>query len=50
LAPGASGEPDLEIPAEGLIRLVYGRLDPDHTPPIGGSADLDALRRVFPGP
>jgi uncharacterized protein (TIGR03083 family) len=26
------GEPDLSMPAESLIRLVYGRLDPDHTP------------------
>jgi uncharacterized protein (TIGR03083 family) len=42
--------PDLEIPAEGLIRLVYGRLDPGHTPPTGGSANLDELRQVFPGP
>jgi uncharacterized protein (TIGR03083 family) len=42
--------PDLELPAEALIRLVYGRLDPDHTPPIDGShADLDELRRAFPG-
>jgi uncharacterized protein (TIGR03083 family) len=51
LEGGASVDgPDLEIPAEGLIRLVYGRLDPAHTPPTGGSADLDALRQVFPGP
>jgi uncharacterized protein (TIGR03083 family) len=42
--------PDLEIPAEGFIRLIYGRLDPDHTPPTAGPADLDALRQVFPGP
>ena len=43
-------EPDLEIPAEALVRLVYGRMDPDHTPPTRGPADLDELRRVFPGP
>ena len=42
-------EPDLELPAEALIRLVYGRLDPDHTPPVRGGADLDELRRAFPG-
>lgn len=42
-------EPDLEIPAEAFVRLVYGRLDPDHTPSVGGSADLDELRRAFPG-
>jgi uncharacterized protein (TIGR03083 family) len=42
--------PDLELPAEALIRLVYGRLDPDHTPTVEGSEDdLDELRRAFPG-
>jgi len=41
--------PDLELPAESFIRLVYGRLDPGHTPPVRGSADLGELRRVFPG-
>ena len=41
--------PDLELPAEALIRLVYGRLDPAPTPPIAESAELDALRRVFTG-
>jgi uncharacterized protein (TIGR03083 family) len=44
------GEPDLEIPAEAFVRLVYGRMDPDHTPPVQGPADLDELRQVFPGP
>jgi uncharacterized protein (TIGR03083 family) len=44
------GAPDLELSADGLIRLVYGRLDPDHTPTVRGSeADLDELRRAFPG-
>ena len=42
-------EPDLEIPTEAFIRLVYGRLDPEHTPPTRGPADLDELRRAFPG-
>ena len=43
-------EPDLEIPAEAFIRLVYGRLDPEHTPPTRGPADLDELRHAcFPG-
>jgi len=41
--------PDLVLPTEALVRLVYGRLDPDHTPPVGGTADLDELRAVFPG-
>jgi uncharacterized protein (TIGR03083 family) len=49
---GASGQrPDLELPAEAFCRLVYGRLDPDHTPPSSGDAALlDSLRAVFPGP
>jgi uncharacterized protein (TIGR03083 family) len=42
-------DPDLVLPAEALIRLVYGRLDPNHTPPVGGTADLEELRLVFPG-
>jgi uncharacterized protein (TIGR03083 family) len=40
---------DLELPAEALVRLVYGRLDPAHTPPVRGDIDLDELRRAFPG-
>jgi uncharacterized protein (TIGR03083 family) len=41
---------DLELPAEALIRLVYGRLDADHTPALkGADEDLDELRRAFPG-
>lgn len=49
--PSAStGAPDVELTAEALIRLVYGRLDTDHTPPFAGSdTDLDELRRAFPG-
>jgi uncharacterized protein (TIGR03083 family) len=41
--------PNLVIPAEAFIRLVYGRLDAAHTPPVRGDADLDELRRAFPG-
>jgi hypothetical protein len=38
------------LPAEAFVRLVYGRLDPDHTPPVEtGGDELDALRKVFPG-
>jgi hypothetical protein len=39
------------LPAEALIRLVYGRLDAAHTPPSVRveNIDLDALRRAFPG-
>ena len=46
------GYPTVTMPAEALIRLVYGRLDPDTRPPtsFGDAAVLDALRAVFPGP
>jgi uncharacterized protein (TIGR03083 family) len=48
---GSDGDaPRLTLPAEALIRLVYGRLDPDHTPATeAAGVDLDALRQVFPG-
>jgi hypothetical protein len=42
--------PDLELPADALIRLVFGRLDPDHSPATAAEAPyLDELRQVFPG-
>ncbi|HEY1650655.1 MAG TPA: maleylpyruvate isomerase N-terminal domain-containing protein [Acidimicrobiales bacterium] len=42
--------PDLELPAESFCRLVYGRLDPEHSPPVPANGEvLEALRRVFPG-
>ena len=44
------GEADLELPAEAFARLVYGRLDPKHTPPGQHGDALDQLRQVFPGP
>jgi uncharacterized protein (TIGR03083 family) len=48
-APGADGD-DLRLPAEAFLRLVYGRLDPEHTPPgVGENDHLDVLRPVFPG-
>jgi uncharacterized protein (TIGR03083 family) len=42
---------DLTMPAEALLRLVYGRLDPAHTPlsVIGDTARLADLRKAFPG-
>ncbi len=41
---------ELHLPGEALIRLVYGRLDADHTPDgVGGTADLDELRGLFTG-
>jgi uncharacterized protein (TIGR03083 family) len=50
--PGSGGQsPDLELPSEAFCRLVYGRLDPDHTPAFTGDrALLETLRAVFPGP
>jgi uncharacterized protein (TIGR03083 family) len=40
----------LELPAEALLRLLYGRLDPEHTPAhTAEGIDLDRLRAVFPG-
>jgi len=46
------GVPTLRMPAEALLRLVYGRLDPLHTPPVqvlSGRVELDLLRQTFPG-
>jgi uncharacterized protein (TIGR03083 family) len=40
--------PDLALPSEALVRLVYGRMDPDRTP-VANTATLDELRRAFPG-
>jgi uncharacterized protein (TIGR03083 family) len=49
LIPG-SGPAELRLPAEALVRLVFGRLDPDHTPPaVKENGVLPQLRRVFPG-
>jgi len=41
----------LELSAEAFVRLVYGRLDPEHTPESvrADGVDLDVLRTVFPG-
>ena len=42
--------PEIELPSEQLIRLVYGRLDPEHTGDVRtDGVDLDAIRSVFPG-
>ena len=49
---GEPGAGSLDLPAEALVRLVYGRLDAAHTPALTLVADgitLDDLRRVFPG-
>ena len=48
---GGPAASEVRIPAEALLRLAYGRLDPAHTPD-GIEADpavLDRLRAVFPG-
>jgi uncharacterized protein (TIGR03083 family) len=41
----------LSLSTEAFVRLVYGRLDPDHTPSSTSveGVDLDVLRTVFPG-
>lgn len=43
--------PTLRLPGEAFVRLVYGRLDPDHTPAsvLADQVDLDTLRAAFPG-
>jgi uncharacterized protein (TIGR03083 family) len=44
------GLSELRIPAEAFIRLIYGRLDADHTPPVeNAGVELDELRPIFPG-
>ena len=49
-AEGDGLRPELALPAEAFVRLVYGRLDPAHTPPVEAArVDLDELRHVFPG-
>ena len=41
---------ELRLPAEALVRLVYGRMDEAHTPPLeAAGADLGELRQIFPG-
>ena len=44
------GLSELRLPAEALIRLVYGRLDEAHTPPAEtAGVELDELRQIFRG-
>jgi uncharacterized protein (TIGR03083 family) len=53
--PGEGAGPvdgEIQLSSEGVLRLLYGRLDPEHTPPVlvTGDADLlDRVRAVFPG-
>ena len=48
---GPAADATLVMPAEAFVRLVYGRLDPAHTPStvVGDGDALDQLRQVFPG-
>jgi uncharacterized protein (TIGR03083 family) len=49
-AGGAKGR--VALSAEALLRLAYGRLDPDHTPAdvaVDGPVSLEELRVLFPG-
>jgi uncharacterized protein (TIGR03083 family) len=52
-AEGAgSADGEIHLPTEALLRLMYGRLNPAHTPPaevIGAPGLLDQVRAVFPG-
>jgi len=46
----ATSNPDLQLTTEALVRLVYGRLDPEHTPSFTGNQDhLALLQRTFTG-
>ncbi len=49
LVTGGDATPDLSLPTEAFVRLVYGRLDAAHTPPGVEGDVLDGLRRVFRG-
>jgi uncharacterized protein (TIGR03083 family) len=47
---GGESTAELALPAEAFLRLIYGRLDADHTPPVTATGiELDTLRGVFPG-
>ena len=49
-AEGSGADGEIRLPAEALLRLFYGRLDPEHTPEYSAEGiDLDRLRAVFPG-
>jgi uncharacterized protein (TIGR03083 family) len=50
-SPGQPAYGELRLPCEAFIRLMYGRLDPGHTPAdvTADGVSLDTLRAVFPG-
>jgi uncharacterized protein (TIGR03083 family) len=46
----AADATEVTFPAEAFLRLVAGRLDPDHTPlGVDAGDHLDELRQAFPG-
>jgi uncharacterized protein (TIGR03083 family) len=47
----AAAAATVRLPAEALVRLVYGRLDPEHTPVAvrTDGVSLDVVRACFPG-
>lgn len=49
--PADGDVPQVQMPAEALLRLSYGRLDADHTPDsVSGDPEvLEKLRAIFPG-
>ena len=48
--PGTEVDGEVRLPAEALVRLLYGRLDPEHTPECSAEGiSLDRLRAAFPG-
>ena len=49
-AASEPGQPGLRLPAEAFVRLIYGRMDEAHTPPVeSAGVELDELRHIFPG-
>jgi uncharacterized protein (TIGR03083 family) len=47
----ASADASVELPAESLIRLVYGRLDQGHSSAaLAADPIIERLRQTFPGP
>jgi uncharacterized protein (TIGR03083 family) len=46
----AGHDASVRLPAEAFTRLVYGRMDADHTPSVDiQGIDLETLRAMFPG-
>lgn len=44
-----TGEVDFELPTEAFVRLVYGRLDAEHTPSGVNELHVESLRKSFAG-